>query len=53
MLILYNGCYQEVSKEQITYMENKGVRFDILDENLHIVKKVNDTAKGEQLYGKA
>lgn len=53
MLILYNGCYQEVSKEQITYMESKGVRFDILDKHLRVAKKVNDTLKGEQLYGKA
>lgn len=47
MLILYNGCYQEVSKEEIDYMENKGIRFDILDRNLNIVKEVNNASKND------
>ena len=47
MLILYNGCYQEVSKEEIAYMESKGIKFDILDKHLRIAKEVNNAGKND------
>ena len=47
MLILYNGCYQEVSKEEIAYMESKGIKFDILDNHLRIAKEVNNAGKND------
>lgn len=47
MLILYNGCYQDVSKEEIAYMENKGIKFDILDKYLRIAKEVNNAGKND------
>lgn len=45
MLVLYNACYQEWTKEQIDYMEEKGAKFAILDRNLNVIKEVNKDGK--------
>lgn len=47
MLIHYNGCYMEVSKEEIAYMKSKGVKFFVLDNHLRIAKEVNNAGEND------